>query len=63
LPSLTAVTWVEPENPNFWLPLFGDLMFLSFAVLYWGWPIALAALAAILLLLLYRRKRRDHSAA
>jgi hypothetical protein len=65
LASLAAVTWVEPRNPDFWFPLFGDMMFLGYLViivLYSWWPVALAVLAAVLLLL-YRRKRSGRGAA
>lgn len=61
-PSLSAVTWVEPRNPNFWLPMFGDLMFLGFVLLFWWWPVALVALAAILIWFYVRRQRRRNAA-
>jgi hypothetical protein len=63
LPNLSSLNWVEPRNPNFWTPFLGDLFFLAFTTVYFGWPIVLLALAALIGLWLFRRSRRRARAA
>jgi hypothetical protein len=63
LPVLSSLKWVEPRNPNFWTPLLGDLFFLGFTAVYFGWPILLLALAALSGFWLFRRRRRAQAAA
>jgi hypothetical protein len=62
LPALSSIEWVEPRNPNFWRPLLGDLFFLGFAAVYFGWPLLLLAAAALLAVWLIRRRRKGAAA-
>ena len=55
----STLEWHEPENPNFWLPLLGSLMFLCLSlpfIAYQAWPVVLS-LAVVLCALAYWRRR------
>ena len=54
--SSGKLQWVSPHNPNFWLPLLGSLLFLSYTLLFFGWPIG-ALLVAVLVWRFVRRHR------
>jgi len=63
LPPISTVDWIAPKNPNFWLPLMGDLMFLAFVLVYQGWPILLVLVLVISLLWFYRRRAKGNENA
>jgi len=52
------IRWVAPHNPNFWRPLLGDLIFLSFTLLLFGWPIGVLVFLFLLGWWWLRRRRR-----
>jgi hypothetical protein len=62
-PALSSLNWATPRNPNFWTPLLGDLLFLGFAAVYFGWPVLVLALVASLGFWLLRRNRRNKRTA
>ena len=59
LPAISSIQWVKPKNPNFWTPLLGDLIFLGFIVVQFGWPVIVVLLA----LWAFRRIRQKARAA
>jgi phosphate/sulfate permease len=63
LPNLTSLQWVTPENPNFWVPFIGNVTFLLFALVFWGWPVIVAAVLLAISVWLYRRWRKGPNAA
>lgn len=62
LPSLSSFEWVAPKNPNFWMPLVGNLTFLVFVLVFEGWPFIIAALV-VGSIWLYRRGARKRANA
>jgi hypothetical protein len=65
LQSLSSVTWTEPKNPNFWIPLLGTVYFLFMAAYVLVWPLVLLVILVVggILLWVVRRRRRTSRAA
>lgn len=57
-----SLKWIAPHNPNFWLPLFGGLLFLSYTVWFFGWPVIVVLFAALGWWFVQRRLRRQPAA-
>jgi len=63
--SLGKLDWQIPKNPNFWLPLFGSLMFLAIAIpilaikFFW---ITIPLIIGVILLIRHMTKRRKRKA-
>ena len=61
--SLGDLDWLIPKNPNFWLPLFGSLMFLVIAIpilaIKFFWITVLMIVAVLLLIRHIRKKRKE----
>jgi hypothetical protein len=51
--------WVRPHNPNFWTPLLGDLMILSFFLLVFALPLGVVLLLGFWAWRWWRRHRQD----
>ena len=51
-----SLTWETPSNPNVWLPLLGDLLFLSLAAVFVGWPYLLGLLAVAAAWIVWRKR-------
>jgi hypothetical protein len=67
-PEVTAASpigWCTPRNPNFWLPLGGDLLFLAYSIpilsVMYFW-VTVPLVAAVILLIAHIRRRRKQRA-
>jgi uncharacterized membrane protein len=65
--SLASLDWQIPKNPNFWLPLFGSLMFLAIAILILAikylWITVPVIIVFVLLIRSLRKKRKEKGTA
>ena len=65
--EVTAVVdlkWVSPQNPNFWEPLAGSLMFLCIAIIAWYakyWFVTVPVTIALVYIFARRSKQRRNS--
>jgi hypothetical protein len=58
LPTLSSLQWAAPKNPNFWTPLIGNVSFLVFVLVVYGWPYIAAVVVIAASIWLYRRRVR-----
>ncbi len=60
--NLSPLDWKTPKNPNFWLPLLGNLMFLAFIIVFFPIHFYYVTIPSLVLaFILFRRISRKKS--